>query len=1205
MVLGDLPARKRARRTPGSEIHALALDIDVHASRPQGWQVLAPASVERMPTLHPTARARFIWAADSDSLQLLPAPAAQTPSSSSARGHKRMGRQSRSVSAAAAESSGDESAVEVLAVKSLAIRTQCHSCRRNLAHVMMRCRSIHDGVVCPEYYCRRCVQSDYRGSIKWDPDSRSFQCPKCLGFCKCYECTTTRASSGAHLLNGRSYESSRMYADASRASTSAAAADPEEWDFNSASSPVKDGPSKTGSALRRKNFGWSRTGSRNNAIVIPDDDDNDAEWSLAPVSRKPVSVPRRRKANPHPPPSLPPTPSSSSQHLHSSSSSAPVEWRRTSSPSKLERTPTTFWRSGSEVDPALVAAANRASHQEALRKKTSLKIRIKRPKTGAFSASAASTSAAGTKAALCQFMRKSVSPLGSELSNTSSSSHTITGGEPAAASPSVSSSTLIEAERNVWVKGRADMSTDEDDDEHFRHVIAQRRRLEENERERRWLDSTGGAEAVPTSSQQHQHHLKTRPPTFSDDDGLSDAERRWRRLSRSIERGERADERRSKTSVGHWKYALQRQFDDAAASSGYWGVPAFVGHGLTERSCHKVEPGLFDTDGALLANAGPASGLGAWFVDRREEGLQLGIGMSMGLSCSGVSASGGVGGVGAIGTSGEDTLVVRDSSVGPPAVTEAEQLKIAAVKVEEAAAAAAAASSEGGEEMISPLIPLLPGVSPTEFVPQTTPVFEGVTSIEGGMAVIEGGGHGRSSSATASSSKRTLDEKHSPRLPVEGGQPGAGTANGTSPLFDPHHPELSKMSVDGTPLPPHVPGGSINGPIRPGATDANLSLSFPAGANGVDAFDDDDAADMALFKDRMKANGLTAAAAGSDATSLMSEQREADQVPSRSSRAASPQDDVIIIIDSDEEDGADRGSGPSRARTSISRTGRKRDRAQLEEDDLPDPILREFEAFANFDAFVMPATSLRAVTHLMDHAGEMADGNGSINGENRDIVTGLPIKPASKAATPLPAQALALSDLQGYFSDVSVGKGKRGKPSKAVDQRPGPTAAPAPVAAPAAAPTQQPINPTGRRERKQATAPVPKLLGASIQAQSSSVPKVPIRRAPTKKAPAAPIAPVQPQSRTPTLVGGGATSQQGQASALPLMPQARGPMAVGGGGASSHALPAPPLPPTSSTSGFAPAAHVPRDVDAERLILSPTLSSSSLTSLGSDDVVEL
>ncbi|KAE8221828.1 hypothetical protein CF319_g4881 [Tilletia indica] len=991
---GEQPARKRARRLASNDRLSLALDITHSDPRPPGWKILAPSSASLMPTLDPSFRARFIWAADEPLPPPQPTPARNArASSSTAAGRSTGGRKSSQSRTNVKHEVGYESSdVELVTVKSIILRNQCHNCRRSLTFTMMRCRSTVDGNVCPAYFCRRCIQSDYRGSIKWDPESRSFQCPKCLGFCKCQDCSTERTSTGDHLLNGRSYEATRAkvttkhsrrvddldsHKDGDNDDDDDVIEIAKDWEFNS--SPAKKADSsRQGSTPRRRNFGWSRTGSRNDTIVIPDDDENDVEWFLRDVPRKPVSAPRKRKARPHSAPSNPPL----SERAQS----------RTTSPAKSERTPTTFWRSGSEVDPATVAAATKASQQDALRRKTSLKIRIKRPSTGAFSAAASA------------LMRKSVSPLGSESSTLleSSSSTAVTGG--AAASPSVSSSTLIDAERNVWVKGLADYSTDEEDYEDVPYG--------------RSATTTGAPsggkhfsvrEAIERGAPSHSRLSSSPRPDFikrdREEDGqeeeLSDSERRWRQFSMSI------DEEERKVLPSHWKRVLEAH---AHAHNGSTKVDAF-GHGVAERSSHKMEEPSDDDE---MAEGG--LGLGAWYVDRREEALQIGIGMSLGIGI----------GMGGVVASAADVMGLEMAA--PPAVTEAEQLQIAAVKVEEAdsaaaaaAAAAAANATEGSAEgfidgigvgsgetgdLTAVAGHLIPDVGMADFAAsQTGPVYESVTSIEGGMAVIEGNASASAVPAGMGSADDPIDLDASTSTSVVK-RPSEGQR--TPPLFDPNHPsvlpELRKLSVDvgsGN-------GGSSNGAIKAGALNPNLSVSLSAAPV-------DDDVEISLFKvmSTVEKNGGPLSLGAGSSNSVDSTGKNAEggddvdhELPSRGSRRPSLEaEEAADHHDDEEDDDVDDHDADSNGGGGI-RGGRHAHHA--------DPILREFESFANFDAFVMPSVSV--------HRSRL----GMVGGMGMGA-----------AGVPLPAHALSVPDLQGYFSDVSVGSQKRGGRASSVEEERG------------------------------------------------------------------------------------------------------------------------------------------------------------------------
>ncbi|KAK0567962.1 hypothetical protein OC861_002413 [Tilletia horrida] len=798
MTEDQRPARKRPRRMPSyladlvafptpsassssstaSDLHRLAIPLDVHAPRPTGWRSLAPSSSSHMPTLSPAQRANFILAADRGPSLLAPPLSDDddddddffqvSRTKGKGKGKEVVRKRARSTKSASLAKDSSDSEVDISITKTL--QNQCHSCKRYLTRRLMRCRSLKNGAVCPAYYCRRCINFEYKGSLKWDTDSRTFQCPKCLGFCKC------ETLGGDHLLDGRSYESTRYKNRQPSPDLLQHVFEAFSQDKSLSSSPKKSSlvRSTHTTPIKRKNFGWSRTGSKNNAIVIPDDDDPDDEFSIVatPSRAKAGAASRKRKA-----PSLP---ASLSQPLRPALASLPPRPQvppaptpssqsqsRLQSPTKpLERTPTTFWRSGSEVDPAIVAAANRAAQQEALRRKTVLKIRIKRPSTGAFSAASIPPGV---------LKRKSLSPVTTADQSLFSNSNS-TDSSSAAASPSVSSSTLLDAERNVWVKGLADMSTDDEggfgtDGDDLRKAYYDSDWAEELRKRRSgaypWYNST------TTTARDTEGRLPLRPVLFrnggaSDEDDLeayaavahanklSDSERQWRQFSLAI------DEEDRKPIFNH---ALHHHM---ATVDSHSSISTVFGNGVIERSSHKLSSSSLETYGdaeviaadadkdgvlAIHVGGGEAPALGGseqWFAaDQRrgEDALQqLGIGIGMGLSMSiglSLGLTGGVGGV----ASDE-----HDDAADSPAVTEAEQLRIAADKLqeEEAAAAAAAEAGEGaepddegasllpghllGSSVSGAVYPAVPASAVAMFQQQEVVS----TSVEGGLAMIEG-----------------------------------------------------------------------------------------------------------------------------------------------------------------------------------------------------------------------------------------------------------------------------------------------------------------------------------------------------------------------------------------------------------------------------------------------------------------------------------
>ncbi|PWN48430.1 hypothetical protein IE53DRAFT_412339 [Violaceomyces palustris] len=64
--------------------------------------------------------------------------------------------------------------------------TTCHQCRRKTPDPKMRCRNHEGEHVCPLFFCKRCIEIRY--GMDFDPDSRTFKCPRCEGYCNCSIC---------------------------------------------------------------------------------------------------------------------------------------------------------------------------------------------------------------------------------------------------------------------------------------------------------------------------------------------------------------------------------------------------------------------------------------------------------------------------------------------------------------------------------------------------------------------------------------------------------------------------------------------------------------------------------------------------------------------------------------------------------------------------------------------------------------------------------------------------------------------------------------------------------------------------------------------------------------------------------------------------------------------------------------------------------
>ncbi|SJX63685.1 uncharacterized protein SRS1_14436 [Sporisorium reilianum f. sp. reilianum] len=79
------------------------------------------------------------------------------------------------------------------------VLTSCHQCRRKTPGLKMRCS--RDG--CTLSYCERCLTVRYDNMV-FDPYSFNFTCPRCLGFCNCSICLR-RSGYGDLVHKGRQH----------------------------------------------------------------------------------------------------------------------------------------------------------------------------------------------------------------------------------------------------------------------------------------------------------------------------------------------------------------------------------------------------------------------------------------------------------------------------------------------------------------------------------------------------------------------------------------------------------------------------------------------------------------------------------------------------------------------------------------------------------------------------------------------------------------------------------------------------------------------------------------------------------------------------------------------------------------------------------------------------------------------------------------
>ncbi|KAG2755116.1 hypothetical protein P692DRAFT_20719172 [Suillus brevipes Sb2] len=72
------------------------------------------------------------------------------------------------------------------------VKTFCHQCRSTQTRPKMQCSKRRpDRQICGKRFCNRCMLNRYP-EVVFDPDSKKFVCPVCLGTCNCSICSRRR-----------------------------------------------------------------------------------------------------------------------------------------------------------------------------------------------------------------------------------------------------------------------------------------------------------------------------------------------------------------------------------------------------------------------------------------------------------------------------------------------------------------------------------------------------------------------------------------------------------------------------------------------------------------------------------------------------------------------------------------------------------------------------------------------------------------------------------------------------------------------------------------------------------------------------------------------------------------------------------------------------------------------------------------------------
>ncbi|KAN0060816.1 hypothetical protein ACQY0O_007475 [Thecaphora frezii] len=64
--------------------------------------------------------------------------------------------------------------------------TTCHQCRRKTTDDKMHCSYSKGDLTCTLHFCKRCIEIRY--GLDFDASSTTFKCPRCMGYCNCSIC---------------------------------------------------------------------------------------------------------------------------------------------------------------------------------------------------------------------------------------------------------------------------------------------------------------------------------------------------------------------------------------------------------------------------------------------------------------------------------------------------------------------------------------------------------------------------------------------------------------------------------------------------------------------------------------------------------------------------------------------------------------------------------------------------------------------------------------------------------------------------------------------------------------------------------------------------------------------------------------------------------------------------------------------------------